>query len=527
MKNLAHLGDVLAIHARFHPDRIGAADLERSMTFADWYARSCRLANALHGLGLRKGDRFCVLAYNCMEWLEIYAAAALGGMVAVPINFRLTGPEILHIAQDCGAKAFILQQCLLDRVEEMRPELAIDDAGFIVMGLGRRTAGYRDYGDLIGYASDTRPSVSVEGTDPWTLMYTSGTTGKPKGAVRNHRASAMLSIVTAIEMTLGRRDCALLVMPMCHANSFFFFEAFTYCGAPCMVYSRKSFDPEHLLRTLAGGGATFTSLVPTQYTMMLDLPAGLRRPDRLDAVTKLMISSAPAREETKLAIMDLFRNSGLYELYGSTEAGFVTMLRPEEQLSKPGSVGRECVGSLPIRLLDDDGNEVPAGYPGELYSCNPHTFDGYWGLPAKTKEAFRSEYCSVGDLARRDAEGFLYLVDRKSNMIISGGENIYPSEVESVLCENPMVKEAAVIGVPDTKWGERVHAVVVSRDEAAPTEDEIVEWCRTRMAGHKRPRSVSFIAEGELPRTATGKIQHAVLRKSFARQFARVPENSH
>jgi fatty-acyl-CoA synthase len=240
-----------------------------------------------------------------------------------------------------------------------------------------------------------------------------------------------------------------------------------------------------------------------------------------------MISSAPAREETKLAIMDLFRNSGLYELYGSTEAGFVTMLRPEEQLSKLGSVGREIVGSLPIRLLDDDGNEVPAGYPGELYSCNPHTFDGYWGLPAKTKEAFRGEYCSVGDLARRDAEGFLYLVDRKSNMIISGGENIYPSEVEIVLCENPMVKEAAVIGVPDAKWGERVHAVVVSRDEAAPTEDEIVEWCRTRMAGHKRPRSVSFIAEGELSRTATGKIQHAVLRKSFARQFALVPENSH
>ena len=322
----------------------------------------------------------------------------------------------------------------------------------------------------------------------------------------------MLSLVTEVELGLRIRDQALLVMPMCHANSLYFFGAFTYLGCGCTVYSRKSFDPEHLVRTLADGGATFTSLVPTHYIMMLALPAALRARYDVDAVTKLMISSAPARRDTKLAIMEYFRNSGLFELYGSTEAGWVTMLHPDEQFEKLGSVGRECVGSRPIRLLDPAGNDVPDGETGELYSCNPYTFDGYWKLPEKTAEAFRGSYCTVGDLARRDADGYIHLIDRKSNMIISGGENVYPSEVEVLVGAHPKVKDVAVIGVADDKWGERVHAVIVVRDGEQPSADEILEWCRTRIAGYKRPRSLSFIRDDDMPRTATGKILHRVLR---------------
>jgi len=228
-----------------------------------------------------------------------------------------------------------------------------------------------------------------------------------------------------------------------------------------------------------------------------------------------MISSAPARRDTKLAIMEYFKNSGLFELYGSTETGWVTMLHPDEQFSKLGSVGRECIGSKPIRLLDADGNDVAPGEAGELYSCNSYTFDGYWKLPEKTKEAFRGEHCTVGDLARRDEEGYLYLVDRKSNMIISGGENVYPSEVESMLGGHPKVKDVAVIGVADEKWGERVHAVIILRDGETPNEDEILEWCKDRIAGYRRPRSVSFVSEADMPRTATGKILHRVLRSQL------------
>ena len=512
MNPLPHLGDVLAMHARTLPDKIGARDLEREMTFRVWHSRSCRLANAFAGIGLAKGDRICVLAYNCVEWLEIYAATAMAGLIAVPVNFRLLGPEIRYIVENCEAKALIVQDELLDAVEAVRSDLPVAADNFIVFGGGRRHAGYRAYEDLIAKASDVTPRVNVSAEDPWTLMYTSGTTGKPKGAIRSHRGSAMLSLVTDVELSVTRQDTALLVMPMCHANSLFFFAAFTYCGAACTIYSRKSFDPEHLVRTLAEGGATFTSLVPTHYIMMLGLPAVLRDRYNMDAVTKLMISSAPARRDTKLAIMDYFRNSGLFELYGSTEAGWVTMLHPDEQFSKLGSVGLECVGSRPIRLLGPDGNDVPDGETGELFSCNAYTFDGYWKMPDKTTEAFRGDYCTVGDLARRDEDGYIHLVDRKSNMIISGGENVYPSEVETVLGAHPHVKDVAVIGVADAKWGERVHAVIILRDDATPTQDDILDWCRNRIAGHKRPRSVSFIREDEMPRTATGKILHRVLR---------------
>ncbi len=515
MTGLAHVGDVLAIHARLFPDKIGARDLERAMTFRQWHVRACRLANALLGIGLAKGDRVCVLAYNCVEWLEIYAATALAGLVAVPVNFRLTGKEFQYIVENSEARAFIVQDELIEAVESVRADLPVPTENYIAFGAGvaaKCPAGYRAYEHLIAEARDTRPDVAVRGSDPWTLMYTSGTTGKPKGAIRSHQGGGALSLVTEVELGLSARDSALLVMPMCHANSLYFFGAFTYCGAACAVYSRKSFDPEHLVCTLADGGSTFTSLVPTHYIMMLGLPAAVRARYNVDAVTKLMISSAPARRDTKLAIMDYFRNTGLFELYGSTEAGWVTMLHPDEQFSKLGSVGRECVGSRPIRLLDADGNDVPDGEAGELYSSNAYTFDGYWKLPDKTKEAFRGDYCTVGDLARRDEEGYIYLVDRKSNMIISGGENVYPSEVEALLGGHPKVKDVAVIGVADEKWGERVHAVIIARDGETPSEVEILDWCKARIAGYKRPRSVSFVAEADMPRTATGKILHRVLR---------------
>jgi len=246
--------------------------------------------------------------------------------------------------------------------------------------------------------------------------------------------------------------------------------------------------------------------------MMLGLPDDVKRKYNVDSISKLMISSAPARRETKLAIMEHFRNSELYELYGSTEAGWVTLLRPSEQITKLGSVGREWTGAGPIRILDAEGRDVADGDVGELFSCTPYTFDGYWNNPEKTAEAFRGAWCSVGDMARRDEDGFYHLVDRKSNMIISGGENIYPSEVEGMLAGHPSVKDVAVVGLPDAKWGEAVTAVVVVHDGASVNEAAILDWCRDRIAGYKRPRVVLFIDEAQMPRTATGKIQHRILR---------------
>jgi fatty-acyl-CoA synthase len=517
MKNLLNFGQMLSVHARLSPHSAGARDLSRTMTFAQWNERSCRLANSLLGLGLTKGDRVAILAYNCVEWVEIYAATAKAGLVAVPINFRLLGAEVRYIVENAEAAALIVQDELVGIIEEIRNDLPVAADRFIHFGKSACPVGYRAFEELIAAGSAREPDQRVLMSDPWTLMYTSGTTGHPKGAIRSHRGGAVLSLVTEIELGIHRNDGALLVMPMCHANSLYFFGAFSYCGGTTTIYSRKSFDPEHCVRTLAEGGSSFTSLVPTHYIMMLDLPATVRSQHRLDKVTKLMISSAPARQETKRAVMEMFRNSGLFELYGATETGWVTMLHPDEQFIKLGSVGRECVGSAPIKIMDNNGQEVRDGETGELFSCNPYTFDGYWKLPVKTKEAFRGEYCSVGDMARRDADGYIYLVDRKSNMIISGGENVYPSEIEAIVGAHPMVKDAAVIGLPDEKWGERVHAVIVLQEGASIQEADLIEWCKERMAGYKRPRSYSFLLENEMPRNETGKILHRELKAKIGR----------
>ena len=511
MTRMPDAGQMLAAQARLQPARIGARDLSREMTFAAWNTRACRLANALLGMGLRQGDRVGVLAWNRIEWLEIYAAAAKAGLVAVPLNFRLTPPEILFILRNAEVAAVIAEHGLHGAVEEVAADLGEVRERLVHLG-GPTPAGWRGYEPLIDGASSLEPGADPAPSDPWCLMYTSGTTGRPKGAIRGHEGMANLALMTQVELGLGRRDEALLVMPMCHANSLNFLSAFLWCGAAVGVFSRPSFDPELCLRTFAETGTTFTSLVPTHYEMMLEAP----RQGEFGRIEKLMVSSAPARVETKRRVMEMFPNSGLFELYGSTEAGWVTFLHPDEQFDHLGSVGREVTGSRPIRFLDEDGEEVPDGEPGELFSCGPYAFDGYWNLPEKTAEAFRGDWLSVGDVGLRQEDGFIRLIDRKKNMIITGGENVYPTEVEAVLARHPDVRDVAVVGRPDDRWGERVEAAVVLREGARTDAAALMEWARPHLAGFKRPRAVTFLAPDEIPRTATGKIQHGLLRDLIA-----------
>jgi fatty-acyl-CoA synthase len=515
MSKLLTLAECVATHARLTPAKIGARDSKRALSYAQWDERASRLANALLGLGLVKGDRVAVLAYNAVEWLEIYAALARAGLVAVPINFRLVGAEIGYIVGHCEARAFIVQESLRTAVEPIRSTLSIESGRYLLFGAAP-PPGWQDYEALIAQASPAPPEIAVRPEDLFALMYTSGTTGLPKGAMRNHEGNALIAFATALEFGLGRDDTALLVMPMCHANSLYFGVTFTMLGATIVVEDRASFDPEALLAKLAGERITFTSLVPTHYIMMLALPQAVKARHDLSAVGKLLISSAPARRETKLAILELFPNGRLFELYGSTEAGWVTVLRPDEQVERAGSVGREWTGTGPIRLLGADGEEVADGEVGELYSRTAYVFDGYWRNPEKTAAAFSGQWCSVGDMARRDVDGYIHLVDRKSNMIISGGENIYPSEVESVLAGHPQVQEVAVVGVADAKWGEVVVAVIVLRAGERASEEDLTQWCRSRMAGYKRPRRFVFIDDAGMPRTATGKVLHRVLRDRLA-----------
>ena len=514
MDHFLTLADAIATHAQLTPHRIGVLDSTRSLTFLQWEGRACRLANGLLALGLKKGDRVALLAYNCIEWMEMYVGLAKAGLVAVPINFRLSPDEIAYIARNSGASAMIVQAVLCERIDAVRDALPIAPHCYVRIGSGSPAPqDYQDYEALIGASAHAAVPVAVDGVDPFALMYTSGTTGRPKGAIRSHAGNAQIAIATALEMHFSRHDRGLLVMPMCHANSLYFCVTFAYLGATIVIDDRSSFDPEALIAILAHERITFTSLVPTHYVMTLALADAVKAKYDVSAVDKLMISSAPARKELKLAIMDYFNNCKLHELYGSTELGWVTLLRPEEQIDKLGSVGREWAFSGAIKLLGTDGLEVPDGEVGELYSRTPYVFDGYWDNPEKTAEAFAGKWCSVGDMARRDSDGYIYLVDRKSNMIISGGENIYPTEVEYALASHPKVKDVAVIGMPDDKWGETVKAIVILHPGQDVAEVELLEWCKERLAGFKRPRSIAFVTEAAMPRTATGKIQHRLLRE--------------
>ncbi len=515
MHQLLHLGQAVAAHAKVMPGKIAARDSARSFSYRELDNRANRLASALLGLGLDKGDRVAVLAYNRVEWIEIYVATARAGLVIVPINFRLTGAELQYIAEDAGARAMIVQDELLGTLESVRPLLSIPSTNYIHFGGCATADGFLGYEMALDRASSDDSVVDVRSEDPWALFYTSGTTGKPKGALRDHTSVVLLGLVTALDEGFSRDDTGLLVMPLCHSNSFWYAVLLTYIGATTIIHDRQSFDPEYLLRVLTNEQVTFTSLVPTHYIMMNSLPVDVRRRYPANAVSRLKISSAPARMETKLAILEQFPGSQLLEGYGSTECGWVTLLRPHEQMEKLGSIGRELTGSAKVMLLDDEGNEVCEGEVGELFSRTPYTFGGYWNLPEKTSAAFRGSYCSVGDMARRDADGYYYLVDRKSNMIISGGENIYPSELETALGAHPKIQDLAVIGLRDELWGESVCAVVILRQGEHATGDEIIDWCRGRLAGFKRPRTVVFINETDMPRTSTGKIQHRLLRERY------------
>ncbi len=514
-----HVGEVLRMAAYLYPDKLGAKDLSRSMTFKEWNERSCRLANALLNLGLKKGDKVAIIAYNCVEWMEIYAACAKSGLIAVPIMFRMPPAEYEYILHNSEAKAFIIQNEFAEGAnsirEKLNPELA---KNYIYFGDDNTPENFYSYEELIKNASPEEPDVKVLPEDTWVIMYTSGTTGKPKGVVRTHESFTAFYLINIAEFGFNRDDIGLLVMPMCHINSIFYSFVFTYTYGSVCIYNRKSFDPEELLKVISEERITFTSLVPTHYIMILSLPEEVRKKYDVSCIRKLLCSSAPARRDTKLGILEYFKNSELFEAYGSTEAGLVTLLRPEDQLKKIGSIGREVIGTDRIKLLDENGNEVPQGEVGELYSRGPMLFKEYWKMPDKTKEAFKGEWFSAGDMAYKDEDGYYVLVDRKKNMIITGGENVYPSEVEKVVGEHPAVKDVAVIGVPDEKWGEAVTAIVVLNEGYEPSEElaqEIRQFCRGKIAGYKIPKKVHFIPDEEMPRTATGKILHRKLRERF------------
>jgi acyl-CoA synthetase (AMP-forming)/AMP-acid ligase II len=510
-----NLGQILPVNAKKFPDKTAMRDAKRSFTFREFNERVNALSHALLHSGLHRGDKIAVLLENSIEICELYHAAAKTGLVIVPINFRLVGKEILYILENSDSRALFVHDEFCGEVDRIRDNVKnITRDNYFAVG-DRQVEGYMSYERFLENRSTGEPGISVNPEDPWVLLYTSGTTGKPKGVVRSHESYIAFYLINGIDFGFNEHDICLNVMPLCHVNSTFFTFNVTYVGGTVFIHPARHFDPEEVFAIIQREKITFISLVPTHYQLILEVDAERRTRYDLRSIRKLLCSSAPARKETKLGIMECFSGVQLFEGYGSTEAGIVTVLKPGEQLRKLGSIGRESSGTDFVKILDEEGKPVSRGQVGELYSRGPMLFDEYYRMPEKTRESFRGEWFSARDMAYEDEEGYYYLVDRKDNLIITGGEKVFPSEVEEVVCSFSKVFDAAVIGLPDLKWGEKVVAVVIGREGADCTEEEILEYCRGRLAGYKRPKRVIFVRSDEMPRTATGKILHRKLRGIF------------
>jgi len=506
-----NLGQNLKINARKFPNTVALKDDSRSFTYPELNQRVNRLANGLLSLGLNKGDKVAVFMENSIEIVEIFLATAKSGIVMVPINFRLLGKDVAYIVDNSDAKALIADNEFAPVIQDIKADLKhIRVENYIVVG--KEVPGFRLYDEVMASSSDHEPDAVVNPGDTWILIYTSGTTGKPKGVIRSHESHIAFYLINAIDFGFSQHDICMNVMPLCHINSTYFTFTFLYIGGSVYIHPARSFRADEILQIIERVKISFISLIPTHYNLILSVGESARTCD-VSSIKKLLCSSAPVRKSVKKAIMEFFPGVELYEAYGSTEAGIVTVLKPEDQLRKLGSIGYESLGTDFIRILDENGHEVAQGQVGELYSKGPMLFDRYYKLPEKTAGAFNNGWFSAGDMARRDEDGFYEIVDRKDNMIITGGEHVYPSEVEEVIGNHPEVFDVAVISVPDEKWGELVMAVVIPRNPI--DEKELLNWCKEKLAGYKRPKKIVFITPEDMPRTGTGKILHRVLRERY------------
>jgi acyl-CoA synthetase (AMP-forming)/AMP-acid ligase II len=513
MANWLNLGQIFPVNAKKYPHNIAFMDKDHSYTFPEANKRINRLANAMLGLGLKNGDKVSCLLENCIEICELYMACAKIGVVINPINFRVSQDDVLFIADNADSKAFFVHEQFTEVTDNIREQLSKVKKYFMV---GVSGDGYLPYEELLASASDSEPEVEVAPADPWILLYTSGTTGKPKGVIRSHESYVAFYLINGTDFKYSSNEVVLTAMPLCHVNTTFFSFAATYFGGSNYIHPAIGFDSLEILKIVEERKITFISLIPTHYNLILAIPMEERAKIDVRSIKKLLCSSAPARVDQKEGILEYFKGVDLYEGYGSTEAGIVTTLMPEDQLTHPGSIGQESSGTYLVKILDDDGNEVQKGQVGELYSAGPMMFDRYHKMPDETERSFRGMYFTAGDMARKDESGYVYLIDRKKNMIITGGEHVFPSEIETLIAKHPAVFDVAVIGLSDPKWTEAVAAVVILKEGASATDGDIKSYCKDKVARFKVPKRVIFIDADEMPRTGTGKILHRILKERYS-----------
>ncbi|HET9999575.1 MAG TPA: AMP-binding protein [Ktedonobacteraceae bacterium] len=497
--------DILTMQSVARADKIALICGESSLTFAELNARANRVANVLKSLDVNTGDRVAIIVHNSIEGIEVGAACTKIKAIQVPVNYRLREREVAYVLNDSEAKVVVAGPELVPVVEQARSEVR-GQTTFIAIG-DYAPEGWLRYEEVVQAASETMPVVG-EASLGSSMSYTSGTTGNPKGAYRPKGVSleAVLGVVQAFE--LRDSDVHLLAGPLYHSAPNAFVSLQILLGATTVILPK--FDAVEALRLIDRHHISTTFMAPTLLRRLCEVPDEVAKTFDTSSFKTVILGGAPCPYSLKVRAIERF-GPVVWEFYGATETGFVTILRPEDQLRKPGSCGTVATDQE-IRLLNEAGEEVPDGMPGEMWVRNP-SLAQYFKKPDATARSMRDSFFSVGDIAYRDSEGYYFICDRKIDMIISGGVNIYPAEIEAVLSAHPAVVDVAVIGVPDPHWGESVKAVVSLRPGASASQEELIAYCAERLADYKKPRSIDFM--DELPRNPAGKLLKRNIREAY------------
>jgi acyl-CoA synthetase (AMP-forming)/AMP-acid ligase II len=508
------LGDIPRIAAINYPDRIAVVFEGRRWTYREFNSRINCFANALVGQGCKKGDRITIMADNCAKYLEAYLAAAKLGMSVTPLNTRLADEELVFIINDSEATHLIVGEGYEEKVRSLRPKLKGIETWIT---FDKPTEDFLAYDALLQAASETEPDLDfydVQEDDLAILMYTGGTTGLPKGVMLSHRNCVISGITAALGMNLNKEDATCYVLPIFHVSWWPILAIMLVCGKVCI--NRKP-NLDMIFKLIQDEKCTHMNLVPTIYGWMADYP-NIEKYD-LSSLRILTYAGSPFPVEVLVRCIKKFGNI-FGQGYGSTETAgaAVTMLSwDDHHLQGPKTKYLTSAGKASqcsrVKIVDEDDNPVQAGEIGEICVKGKHVMMGYWKNPKLTDEVLRGGWLHMGDMGYMDTDGYVYMTDRKADMIISGGENVYPKEVEDVIYQHPSVQECSVVSAPDAKWGEIVQAVVVLKPGHKAADQDIIEHCKARLAGYKCPKALAFW--DAIPKTIVGKIEKKKIKESF------------
>jgi acyl-CoA synthetase (AMP-forming)/AMP-acid ligase II len=506
------VGDIIERNAALFPNKTAVAFEGKHVTFGQFATRVRKLANALADRGLERGMRIAILAQNSIEYFETVGTSELTGTIAVTLNWRLATAELHQIVADCTPAVLVFEQRFRSQAESLRTAAGLIRR-FIVIGTA--FDGVESYEDVLASGADRPVSTRPDPADTVYLIYTSGTTGKPKGVQLSHRAILSSAIMNSWGVGAWTSDRMLIVMPLFHIGGKICSLAFQAVGAT--VFLHRSFDPAAILRQIADKRITCAHFAPVMVRDLLDVPGF--KDFRKESLRAIIYASAPM---AVALLREAIGGFGLIfnQVYGMTECVVGTILHAHQHLpdGEPAEVRRLASAGQPffdheIKVVRADGSACATGEIGEILIRGPSLMTGYWNNPEASAEALRGGWMHTGDMGFFDEECFLFVADRKKDMIVSGGENIYSREVEEALVTHPAVEHAAVIGVPDQRWGESVKACVVLRAGHGASAAELIEHCRGRIASYKKPRTVDFVET--LPRLFNGKVDKKMLRISY------------